>query len=92
MKLKTEVDVRLTARAVLSDDGELSLRVIATAIYDADTKATTSANMQVPEDVAKDVRRALEAAIKSVQPAIHNKVMDAIHTSRSVALAAGEIE
>ncbi len=92
MKLKQEIACRYSVRASLTEDGELSVRVIATTVYDETSGATTSAYFDVPETVADGVKVALEAAMKSCEPQIARKITDAIHVSREAAKREGEIE
>lgn len=92
MQIKNTVNCRCAARATLTEDGELSVRVIATAVYDENTGATTSAYFEVPKEVAAGIQVALEAAMKSCETPISRKIMDAIHVSREAAKREGEIE
>ncbi len=92
MQIKNTVNCRCAARAMLTEDGALSVRVVATAVYDENTGATTSAYFDVPGDVADGIKVALAAAMKSCEPQIARKIMDAIHVSREAAKREGEIE
>ena len=92
MEIKSSINCRLAARAILSEIGGLNVKIIATAIYDEESGATTSAYFDVPEAVVNDVRTALVAAIKSCQPRIGAKILDAIHVSREAAKRKGEIK
>lgn len=92
MKLKQEIDCRCSVRASLTEDGELSVRVIATTVYDETSGATTSAYFEVTGEMAAGIRVALEAAMRSCEPQIARKITDAIHVSREAAKREGEIE
>ena len=92
MKIKSEIECKCTARATFSEDGGLSVRVSVSAIYDPETGASTSVEIEVPDEEAKIVGAALAKAIKACESRIPGKIMDAIHTSRKVGQIMGEIE
>lgn len=92
MKIKSEIECRTTARATLSEDGRLSVKVTVSAIYDEETGASTSVDIEVPEEEIAIVGGALVKAIHACETRFHDKIMDAISTSRKVAQALGEIE
>lgn len=91
MKIKSEIECKFTARATLSEDGGLSVRVSVSAIYDPETGASTSVEIEVPEDETKIIGDALAKAIKACESRVHDKIMDAISTSRKVGQIMGEI-
>lgn len=92
MKLKSEIECRFVARATLSEDGGLSVRVSASAIYDKETGASTSVDIEVPEEDMKSIGGSLVKAIKACESRAHDKIMDAISTSRKVGQTLGEIK
>lgn len=92
MKVKTEIECTCTARATLSEDGGLSVRVSASAVYDPETGATTSVDIDVPEAEIKAIGAALAKAIKACEALLPAKITDAIATSRKVAQTLGEIK
>ena len=92
MKIKSEIECRFVARATLSEDGGLSVRVSATAVYDEETGTSTSVDIVVPKEETKIIGGALVKAIKACESRAHDKIMDAISTSRKVGQTLGEIE
>ncbi len=92
MQIRNTVNCRCAVRAMLTEDGDVSVRVIATAVYDEKSGATTSTYFNVPQETADGIRAALEAAMKSCEPQIARKIMDAIYVSREAAKREGEIE
>jgi hypothetical protein len=92
MKIKSEIECKCAARATLSEDGGLSVKVTVSAIYDAETGASTSVDIEVPEEETKIVGGALVKAIKACESRVHDKIMDAISTSRKVGQTLGEIQ
>lgn len=92
MKIKSEIECKATARATLSEDGGLSVRVSVSAVYDKETGASTSVEIEVPGEETKIVGGALVKAIMACESRVHEKIMDAISTSRKVGQIMGEIK
>ena len=91
MKFQKELECVITARATRSDDGELSLKVSASAVYDPDTGATTSIGLVPPYEVVKKVEEAMTAVIVACIPQAEVRIHDAIAKSREVAMDMGEM-
>lgn len=91
-KLKSEIDCKLTARATLAEGGEVSVRVYVSAVYDEKSGASTSVEIEVPKDETKLIGLALQKALMCCEKLAHDKIMDAISTSRKVGQIMGEIK
>ena len=91
IKIKSEVNCWLSARATLTDSG-LELRVSVSTVYDEETRAVTTVELTVPEAERNLVGGALVKALQACVDQVPAKIQDAIATSRRVALANKEIK
>lgn len=92
MKITNEIDCRCTVRATFSEEAGLTVRVSAAALYDQDTGASTSVDIDVPEAEKKVIEAALARALKACEQQVPAKITDAIATSRKVAQTLKEIK
>lgn len=92
MKISQEIEVKCQSRAQLTEDGELQVIVSATAVYDQKSGAYTVARVDVPEEIQARVKAAMHEAIKACEGKIHQKITDAIATSRQIGQRLGEVK
>jgi len=89
MELKQTVQCVCRVSALYQEDGTLSVKVFASAPYNA-AGASATAELAAPDDLQQELAGVMHKILAATAPALGHAMGEAIHTARRAARALGE--
>lgn len=90
MKIKNEFEAPARVSACLTDQGEFSVKVFASAEYEPGTGKTATAESAVPEDLQAELAIVLGKILKDAEDKLGRKLNHAIYVAKEAAQRMGE--